>query len=40
VTNFRGGNIVLLLIYGKSAVESIPAKLLREISKECEHANG
>jgi len=38
-THFSGGNLVLLLIYGKSSVENIPAKVLREIAKEFEDAN-
>jgi len=40
VTNFGNGNVALLLIYGKSAVENIPAKILREIAKEFENARG
>jgi len=40
VTNFGGGNVALLLIYGKNAVENIPAKILRNIAKEFESAHG
>jgi len=40
VTQLLGGSLALLVIYGKSAVDNIPTKILRDIAKEFEHAHG
>ena len=34
----EAGEIMLLLIYAKSAVESIPGHILKELKEEMEHA--